>query len=85
MSGSNCSFCGKNQKEVSKLISGPQVYICNECIDLCNEILIEENKKEAFTESKKLKVSTPAEIKASLDEYIIGQDQAKKINGSSRS
>ena len=78
MSGSNCSFCGKNQKEVSKLISGPQVYICNECIDLCNEILIEENKKEAFTESKKLKVSTPAEIKASLDEYIIGQDQAKK-------
>ena len=78
MAGSNCSFCGKNQKEVSKLISGPQVYICNECIDLCNEILTEENKKEAFTESKKLKVAAPAEIKASLDAYIIGQDQAKK-------
>ncbi|MCZ0932271.1 MAG: ATP-dependent Clp protease ATP-binding subunit ClpX [Oligoflexia bacterium] len=78
MAVNNCSFCGKNQKEVSKLISGPQVYICNECIDLCNEILTEENKKEAFTDSKKLKVSTPAEIKASLDEYIIGQDKAKK-------
>ena len=78
MAVSNCSFCGKNQKEVSKLISGPQVYICNECIDLCNEILTEENKKEAWTGSKQLKVSTPAEIKASLDEYIIGQNQAKK-------
>ena len=78
MAISNCSFCGKSQKEVSKLISGPQVYICNECIDLCNEILTEENKKEVFTENKKLKVSTPAEIKKSLDEYIIGQDQAKK-------
>lgn len=78
MAISNCSFCGKSQTEVSKLISGPQVYICNECIDLCNEILTEENKKEAFTENKKLKVSTPAEIKSSLDEYIIGQDQAKK-------
>lgn len=78
MAGSNCSFCGKNQKEVSKLISGPQVYICNECIDLCNEILTEENKKEAWTNSSQLKVSTPAEIKSRLDEYIIGQDQAKK-------
>ena len=78
MAGSNCSFCGKNQKEVSKLISGPQVYICNECIDLCNEILIEENKKETFSKSRKLKVSAPAEIKAQLDEYIIGQDKAKK-------
>ncbi|MDE0091785.1 MAG: ATP-dependent Clp protease ATP-binding subunit ClpX [Oligoflexia bacterium] len=78
MAVNSCSFCGKGQKEVSKLISGPQVYICNECIDLCNEILTEENKKEAFSESKKLKVSTPAEIKACLDEYIIGQEKAKK-------
>ena len=78
MAVSNCSFCGKNQKEVSKLISGPQVYICNECIDLCNEILTEENKKDAFSKSKQLKVSAPAEIKAKLDEYIIGQDKAKK-------
>ena len=78
MAVNNCSFCGKNQKEVSKLISGPQVYICNECIDLCNEILTEENKSEAFADSRKLKVSTPAEIKASLDEYIIGQEKAKK-------
>ena len=78
MAVSNCSFCGKNQKEVSKLISGPQVYICNECIDLCNEILTEENKKEAFTDSRQLRVSAPAEIKTSLDEYIIGQDKAKK-------
>ena len=45
-SKSNCSFCGKKQEDVNKLISGPQVYICNECIDLCNEILIEEEKKE---------------------------------------
>ena len=78
MAVSSCSFCGKNQKEVSKLISGPQVYICNECIDLCNEILVEENKKDSLTVSKKLKVSTPAEIKSRLDEYIIGQDKAKK-------
>ena len=78
MALNSCSFCGKSQKEVSKLISGPQVYICNECIDLCNEILDEESKKESFTDSKKLKVSTPAEIKARLDEYIIGQEKAKK-------
>ena len=78
MAVNSCSFCGKNQKEVLKLISGPQVYICNECIDLCNEILAEEDKKDAISSKKKLKVSTPAEIKARLDEYIIGQDKAKK-------
>ena len=84
MSGkSNCSFCGKKQGEVSKLISGPQVYICNECIDLCNEILIEEEKKESVSKtltknSKKLKLSTPKKIKEALDEYIIGQSRAKK-------
>ena len=78
MAVNNCNFCGKNQKEVLKLISGPQVYICNECIDLCNEILIDEEKKDAASSRKKLKVSTPAEIKARLDEYIIDQDKAKK-------
>ena len=84
MSGkSNCSFCGKKQGEVSKLISGPQVYICNECIDLCNEILIEEEKKESVSKSlaknsKKVKLSTPKKIKEALDEYIIGQSRAKK-------
>jgi len=82
-SRNNCSFCGKKQGEVSKLISGPQVYICNECIDLCNEILIEEEKKESsskgqFKDSEKFKLRTPKKIKEALDEYIIGQDQAKK-------
>lgn len=78
MAISSCSFCGKSQKDVLKLISGPQVYICNECIDLCNEILVEEEKKDAISSPKKLKVSPPAEIKTRLDEYIIGQDKAKK-------
>lgn len=78
MAVNNCNFCGKSQKEVLKLISGPQVYICNECIELCNEILIEEEKKDAVSSKKKLKVSAPVEIKARLDEYIIGQDKAKK-------
>ncbi len=78
MAVNNCNFCGKNQKDVSKLISGPQVYICNECIELCNEILHDEEKKDAVSSRKKLKVSPPAEIKARLDEYIIGQGRAKK-------
>ena len=73
-----CNFCGKNQKSVLKLIAGPQVYICNECIELCNEILIEEEKKDSASSLKKLKVSPPAEIKSQLDEYIIGQEKAKK-------
>ena len=82
MSQKNCSFCGKKQNEVSKLISGPQVYICNECIDLCNEILINEEQKEEKREKKGFrkseKFSTPKQIKEALDEYIIGQDKAKK-------
>ena len=73
-----CSFCGKTQKDVDKLIAGPaQVFICNECIDLCNEMLEDENKRSEES-GEKINISTPAEIKASLDEYIIGQDQAKK-------
>ena len=77
MALSKCSFCGKSQKEVQKLISGPDVYICNECIDLCNDMLIEENKKDSFQNNKKLKVATPEEIKTRLDQYIIGQERAK--------
>jgi len=71
-----CSFCGKSKDSVEKFISGPNVYICNECIALCNEILAEEEEREsatAFTE-----IPTPAEIKDALDEYVIGQEDAKR-------
>ncbi len=73
-----CSFCGKSQKEVKKLIAGPTVYICDECIDLCNDIIREEGNKEG-TEISVGSLPKPSEIKAALDEYVIGQDQAKKI------
>src|SRR6201994_4065291 len=74
----SCSFCGKNQKEVKKLIAGPTVYICDECIGLCNDIIAEEIEKES--ESFGLApVPKPAEIKTVLDDYVIGQDRAKKI------
>ena len=71
-----CSFCGKNQNEVRKLIAGPSVYICNECIDLCNDIIKEEINEARETEEEGFPV--PIEIKASLDEYVIGQEDAKK-------
>jgi len=71
-----CSFCGKNQKEVKKLIAGPAVYICDECIQLCSEIIEEENEKEAG-EFENLMI--PKEIKTKLDDYVIEQDVAKKI------
>jgi ATP-dependent Clp protease ATP-binding subunit ClpX len=71
-----CSFCGKNQKEVKKLIAGPAVYICDECIQLCSEIIEEENEKEAG-EFENLMI--PQEIKTRLDDYVIEQDVAKKI------
>ncbi|BBO70988.1 ATP-dependent Clp protease ATP-binding subunit ClpX [Desulfosarcina alkanivorans] len=70
-----CSFCGKNQKEVKKLIAGPAVYICDECIQLCSEIIEEENEKEAG-EFENLMI--PQEIKTRLDDYVIEQDVAKK-------
>jgi ATP-dependent Clp protease ATP-binding subunit ClpX len=73
-----CSFCGKSQDEVRKLIAGPTVYICDECIELCNEIIAEEYEKEELGRSRS-KVPTPSEIKKALDEYVIGQEQAKKI------
>jgi ATP-dependent Clp protease ATP-binding subunit ClpX len=72
-----CSFCGKNQNEVKKLIAGPGVYICDECIDLCTDI-IEEEKGRDDTSTQAFKVPKPSEIKEFLDEYVIGQTQAKK-------
>ena len=71
-----CSFCGKNQKEVKKLIAGPAVYICDECIQLCSEIIEEETEKEA---SQLDRLPTPKEIKVLLDDYVIEQDAAKKV------
>ena len=71
-----CSFCGKNQKEVQKLIAGPAVYICDECIQLCSEIIEEEKGKEDKTTDRLL---VPKEIKSMLDDYVIEQDAAKKI------
>jgi ATP-dependent Clp protease ATP-binding subunit ClpX len=76
--GLRCSFCGKSQEEVKKLIAGPAVYICDECIELCNEIIEEEYEKEVETQ-KKGGFPTPAEIKTSLDQYVIKQENAKKI------
>ena len=72
-----CSFCGKSQKQVRKLIAGPGVYICDECIELCNEI-IEEELGEAVKTVEDIDLPKPREIKGFLDEYVIGQDQAKK-------
>jgi ATP-dependent Clp protease ATP-binding subunit ClpX len=71
-----CSFCGKNQEEVQRLIAGPDVYICDECVSLCNEIIAQESLNEEVEDGKLL---APPEIKHLLDEYVIGQDQAKKI------
>ncbi len=72
-----CSFCGKGQDEVKKLIAGPSVYICDECIQLCNEIIAEENTQEAF--QKAARIPKPSDIKHFLDEYVIEQERAKKI------
>jgi ATP-dependent Clp protease ATP-binding subunit ClpX len=71
-----CSFCGKSKDAVKRFISGPSVYICNECISLCNEILAEEEEKEAASTPTPL--PTPREIKEALDQYVIGQDDAKR-------
>ncbi len=78
VNGLRCSFCGKSQDEVKKLIAGPAVYICDECIELCIEIIEEEYEKEARTQTKG-EFPTPATIKVFLDEYVIEQEQAKKI------
>src|SRR3989344_6490885 len=71
-----CSFCGKSQHEVRKLIAGPTVFVCNECIDLCNDILREEEQTQPFESQDNL--PTPADIHRKLDEYVIGQEFAKK-------
>jgi ATP-dependent Clp protease ATP-binding subunit ClpX len=73
-----CSFCGKSQKEVKKLIAGPTVYICDECIGLCNDIIAEEIEKDEAPYGATA-IPKPAQIKAILDEYVIGQERAKKI------
>ena len=72
-----CSFCGKGQKEVKKLIAGPTVYICNECIELCNDIIAEEASRDS--ENAVSSVPKPKEIKQILDQYVVGQESAKKI------
>ncbi|MGI8883080.1 MAG: ClpX C4-type zinc finger protein, partial [Pyrinomonadaceae bacterium] len=71
-----CSFCGKSQNEVKKLIAGPNVYICNECIDICLEIINDDENAETVTAQNAL--PKPHEMKAFLDEYVIGQDETKK-------
>ena len=83
-----CSFCGKSQDQVKKLIAGPGVYICDECVELCNEILDEELFESApapgappteSAEPKPMEIPKPQSIKAHLDQHIVGQDVAKKI------
>jgi ATP-dependent Clp protease ATP-binding subunit ClpX len=73
-----CSFCNKGQDEVKKLVAGPMVYICDECIELCNDIVAEEYEKEEF-KKRDQQIPKPMEIKRTLDEYVIGQEYAKKV------
>ena len=79
--GIKCSFCGKTQESVKKIIAGPGVYICNECIGLCNEIIESEfydEDEDTYTLAGLDKIPSPREIKGILDQYVIGQDEAKK-------
>ncbi|MGM0681652.1 MAG: ClpX C4-type zinc finger protein, partial [Thermodesulfobacteriota bacterium] len=73
-----CSFCGKRQGEVKKLIAGPNVYICDECIDLCNEIVSEDRLQELKRDTSGKNVLKPIEIKGYLDDYVVGQELAKQ-------
>ncbi len=72
-----CSFCGKSQHEVRKLIAGPSVFVCDECVDLCNDIIREEIQEKS-DDSEQRHLPSPEEIRNTLDEYVIGQDKAKK-------
>jgi ATP-dependent Clp protease ATP-binding subunit ClpX len=74
-----CSFCGKSQHEVRKLIAGPSVFICDECIELCNDIIRDEIAADQTTRGGKGDLPTPSEICGILDQYVIGQDPAKRI------
>ena len=73
-----CSFCGKSQHEVRKLIAGPSVFVCDECVELCNDIIREEVQEQSASVTGS-ELPTPHEIKAILDEYVIGQERAKKV------
>src|SRR3954451_8306569 len=72
-----CSFCGKNAEQVEKIITGPSVHICNECVAMCNDMLTEESQKDVQAAQGSSPTPSPADIKRHLDEHIIGQDDAK--------
>jgi len=75
----SCSFCGKRQEDVKKLIAGPKVFICDECIELCNEIVLEDSGQEAEAGAIDCALLKPKEIKARLDDYVVGQEHAKRV------
>src|ERR1700741_3408593 len=74
----HCSFCGKSQHEVRKLIAGPSVYVCDECVALCNEIINDDPQVAQASAEAMPKLPAPTEIRKSLDEYVVGQSYAKK-------